>query len=154
MTTSRTALFLSALIFAAAADAQPPGGGRFGLGIVVGEPTGVTGKVWLHPNHALDVTASWSFQADGFFAAIDYLFHSPPVARAASFDLPLYVGVGAALAAGRHHSAGIGVRVPLGVAFEFKPVPLELTLEVAPGAWLAPSTDFAIDGGVGLRYYF
>ena len=154
MKTSLTAIILSALLWSGAAGAQPPRGGKFGLGILVGEPTGITGKVWFDQRHALDVGASWLFHGESFYLTVDYLFHSAPVARTASFELPLYIGVGGLLAAGRKHDAGVGVRVPLGLAFEFRSVPLELSLEVAPGVLLVPGTGFNIDGGLGLRYYF
>src|SRR5262245_41316938 len=36
-----------------------------GLGIIVGEPTGVSAKIWVGGNTALDAAAAWSFADEG-----------------------------------------------------------------------------------------
>ena len=42
-------------IFAQSAEATEVGYNRkFGLGVVIGAPTGLTGKVWIAPTNALD----------------------------------------------------------------------------------------------------
>ncbi len=33
----------------------------FGLGIILGEPTGVSGKLWTSSENAFDFAAAWSF---------------------------------------------------------------------------------------------
>ena len=53
----------------------------------------------------------------------------------------------------------LAVRAPLGLAFEIKyfarhNAPIDLFVEVAPGLRLYDRTGFAIDGGIGARYYF
>ncbi|MCB0408549.1 MAG: hypothetical protein KDD34_10110, partial [Bdellovibrionales bacterium] len=40
---------------------------RFGLGIVLGEPTGLSGQYWLSKNRAIDGAAAWSLNEESSF---------------------------------------------------------------------------------------
>ncbi|MEE9501339.1 MAG: hypothetical protein V3V48_04650, partial [Candidatus Aminicenantaceae bacterium] len=48
----------------------------FGLGIILGEPTGVSFKNWVGRREAFDVAVAWSFEGEGaIHIHADYLFH-------------------------------------------------------------------------------
>ena len=136
--------------------------GPFGIGVVVGEPTGVTFKQWVGGDQAIDGAAAWSF-ADGtaLHFHMDYLYHKPGPPETAVPGLLFYFGLGGRLKAGDsdHHGDDhgddnrLGIRVPLGFDYLFAASHLELFFEVAPIMDLAPETDFLVNGGVGLRYY-
>jgi hypothetical protein len=64
-----------------------------------------------------------------------------------------YVGIGARLKATEGDSR-IGVRVPLGLDYVFDDTPIDIFFEIAPILDLAPSTDFRLNGSLGLRYFF
>ncbi len=151
-----------------AATANTPG--PFGLGIVIGEPTGLSAKLWLDQKHALDFGLSFSFN-DYFLIFSDYLFHFPGAfGRSSAFvtELTPYVGIGGVLAFAndrrldrdRHFfgrerdTLGLGVRVPLGIEWIPSKAPLGVFLELVPGIALAPATDAFFEGGLGIRYYF
>ena len=38
---------------------------EFGLGIQLGEPTGLNGKLWTGRSNAFDFTLAWSFEGSG-----------------------------------------------------------------------------------------
>ncbi|HAL91600.1 MAG TPA: hypothetical protein DCM68_01060 [Verrucomicrobia bacterium] len=83
-------------IWMAAAGARATEG--FGLGGIVGEPTGVSAKMWVTPRQALDAAAAWSFSDNGGFQLhADYLFHQFEWLKLdpATGRMPVYFGVGA-----------------------------------------------------------
>ena len=53
---------LVAMVICGAAEAQVEG---LGIGIIVGEPTGICGKLWLSGRTAIDGAAAWSFNKNG-----------------------------------------------------------------------------------------
>lgn len=132
---------------------------RFGLGIIAGEPTGVTGKGFLSNRLAFSGIASWSFLDDAFTLIGDFTYEVLEIpVSAREITLPFYVGGGAKLGFDRGGTNDgdtlFGVRVPVGVAAQWVNHPVEVFLEVGPGIELIPETEFDITGGLGVRYYF
>ncbi len=161
-TTTRT--FLAAGLLAVGANAAAKNH-DFGLGIVVGEPTGITGKKFLDDNRAVDFALAWSFEGnDSVQAHANYLFHQGqlPVNADTHGSLPWYWGVGARIKLEENEGNSsrnndddlIGVRVPVGVAWYPENTQLEVFGEIAPTLDLAPDSDFDIGAGIGARYYF
>lgn len=141
----------------------------FGLGLVAGDPTAITGKYWLHQNEAVDFGLAFSVN-DATLLYGDYLVHYPKAFKQnGKFinELNPYIGIGGviAIASGsrsdnyRYYgknsgSLGLGVRVPFGVEWQpFRP-PLGVFAEIVPGLSVVPTTGLIIQGGVGIRYYF
>ncbi|MFW6288353.1 MAG: hypothetical protein ACOC2Q_01075 [Spirochaetota bacterium] len=146
----RTRVAIVAIILMLAIPMAMSAQGRdgVGLGVIVGQPTGLSAISWLGGGNALDFVAAWSFQDSGsFYVHADYQFHG-------YVDRPmtLFSGLGGFVLL--QDDPALGIRIPLGVSFLFQRAPLDLFFEVAPGMTLAPSTDFFIGGGVGLRFYF
>jgi len=135
---------------------------QLGLGLIVGEPTGLSVKYWLDEEHAVDGAAAWSFfDGDGFQLHADYLWHDLSLLDSGKLDgkLPLYYGVGARLKfrddEGRHHDNDtvFGIRVPVGINYLFKNEPFDLFAEIAPILDLTPDVEFNFDIAVGMRLY-
>jgi hypothetical protein len=161
------ALALSAIALAAPAyaledlDDDDGGGGargrRFGLGIILGEPSALTGKLFLDGTHALQLHLGYAFgRRDKLVLIVDYLFHIngviPPIERAGR--LTPYVGIGGRIGIHDDNDAVLGARVPLGLSFMINNVPLEVFVELAIGIGLIPKTVAIFDAGLGVRYYF
>jgi hypothetical protein len=130
--------------------------GKFGLGIVLGEPTGVSAKYWLNDRMALDGVAGWSLHDDSkFYVHSDLLFHSFDLIPVKSGRLPVYVGAGGFV---RFRDSGedtqAGVRVPVGISYMFEKAPVDIFVEFAPGIDLTPSTRADFMGGIGVRFWF
>ena len=124
----------------------------FGLGILVGEPTGLSGKYWVSSQNAIDAGIAWSFRQSGFFHVHgDYLWHFPDAIQA-SQRFPLYAGIGGRLGFAKH-DALFGVRMVGGIAWWPKDTPIDIFLEIAPIIDLAPASEFSVNGGFGVRYY-
>src|SRR5262249_27991825 len=141
------------LVFATAAEARPRPGGRitgrrfdanktFGLGLELGAPTGITGKYFLSSDRALDFGVGdiyRYFHRTGLPIYADYLFHPVSLVSTEDFELPLYVGIGGRFwdfedrgPAVPDSAFALGFRVPVGVAFDFNNVPLDVFVQVVP----------------------
>jgi hypothetical protein len=120
-----------------------------GLGIVVGEPTGVTLMI---PGESVQLQfhGAWSFQGSGnFHLSGDMLrYYLMPEAP----EIPFYYGVGARAVFADDFV--LGVRVPLGITYFFDSEPVGLFLEVVPILDFIPDTEFEVNAGIGARYYF
>jgi hypothetical protein len=153
------ALACAAAGAAGAAEKKPAYGirpGLFELGLYLGEPTGLSAKYWIDRKNAVEGIAAWAF-SQGFLAlSADYLFGFPDVVKIEGETFPLFLGVGAIarIEMGAGGGIEIGARFPLGALYAFREVPLEISLEVVPGLYLFPATQFLAMGGIGIRYCF
>jgi hypothetical protein len=125
----------------------------FGLGIIIGEPTGLSCKSWTGDRTAIDFAIAWSFEKE---AAIhmhgDLLWHNFGAVEAERGDINFYYGIGGRV---KFEDDGrAGVRVPLGLGYIFETAPLDFFLEVVPILDLIPETDFNLNAAMGMRYYF
>jgi len=172
------ALALAALTSTAEARPRPNGhlSGRsfqanktFGLGLELGEPTGLTGKYFLSADRALDFGIGDIYNyADryGLHIYADYLFHPVSLASTESFELPFYVGLGGRFwdfqdrgPAVHDDAFAFGFRVPLGVALDFNNVPLDVFFQIVPtldifSGYNAHDVYLDVDVSLGVRYWF
>jgi hypothetical protein len=142
--------------------------GNFGVGIILGEPTGITGKLYLKDDVAVQGAVGSAFIGGGLQLHADYVFHPYILQSRPSYVLPFYVGPGVRLidyTSGRNDSSGastsafaLGARGVAGLLFDFQNVPLDAFIEVAgvleyefrSGAGFA----LRLNAGAGVRYYF
>lgn len=131
------------------------GENNFGLGIIVGEPTGISLKHWQTNNNAIDAGIAWSIdEYDALHLHGDYLWHNFSLFEdVEKGDLPFYYGVGARVIFAET-DAVLGARIPVGLNYLFENSSVGIFLEVVPTINLLPDTDFDLNGGVGVRYYF
>jgi len=111
--------------------------GPFGIGLVVGQPGnwGVIGNLWIDSINSLQPAIKFD-DANQAILQLDYLWHRYDILRPQSGALPFYIGVGGDLTL--ENSAAVGVRVPLGISYQFPPsTPLDVFLQVVPTLWLS-----------------
>lgn len=134
------------------------GGGDFGIGLVVGEPTGLSWKLWKGRERAWDGALAWSFVDDYLHLHVDYLWHDHKIFTVEKGQLPLYFGVGGTMWSGhREHydkHFNLGARGVAGLEYIFPEAPVDIFLELAPTLGLLPETGFDLQGGLGARIYF
>jgi hypothetical protein len=146
----------------------------FGLGLEVGEPTGLNGKYFLSESGALDFGVGWIYghyyYDDGVHLYADYLWHPTSLASSPSLELPLYIGVGVRYWDFEYcdrdfcyDGSAIGIRVPIGIAFDFNNAPLDIFLQLVPVIdFLSDDyydryddrTHIGVDFSAGIRYWF
>ena len=132
----------------------------FGIGIILGEPTGLSLKYWIDEEIAVDGALAWSYsENDSFQLHGDYLIHNYEWLEAR--EMPVYYGIGARLkfkdsdGRGRNENDAIlGIRVPLGITYLFDEAPLDMFFELVPVLDIAPDVDLDLNAALGLRYYF
>jgi len=148
-------------------------GRTFGLGFMVGDPTGLTGKLWVGRTNAIDFGLGfWGYGPDacagrglpcdrfGYHAGTvnaDYLWQSNIVRGRAQLDW--HIGAG-----GRSIWYGgcagdcfaLAARMPVGLDLMFaNPAMLELFVELAPTLYFVPTlADLGVEGAFGARFYF
>jgi hypothetical protein len=154
---------LLVLILAKPIAAQDHG---FGMGLILGEPTGLSAKYWTSNENAFDFGLGFSVGGDRIdnhgnyygnssrvhFHA-DYLWHSFHAIRS-SERFPLYYGIGARFNSGGGYDGSFGVRGVFGIAWFPHSTPIDIFVEIVPVFQLTPSAGFGIDAGLGIRYFF
>ncbi len=137
--------------------------GTFGLGLIVGLPTGISAKLYLKDDEAVQGAIGVNFISGGVHVQGDYVFHPYILQDKEQFTMPLYVGPGARFVQYREGRDGdnylaIGVRGVAGLLFDFKELPLDVFLEAAFVLEYGFADDAGLgatlDVGAGARYYF
>lgn len=132
-------------------------GSGWAVGIIIGEPTGLSLKYNTFPvmGIAWSIENHFHFHADYWilnntFLDVDNLYY--------------YVGVGGKISLwhqddkpkdsdDKEKDLGLGVRIPLGIQY-FLIDEVEFFGEAVPGISLYPATDFDLDLAIGARYNF
>jgi len=136
------------------AEAQINREGSFGAGVILGEPTGISLKLWTSSSTAMVGGIAWSFSGkSSMHLHTDYVWHNFSLAEVEEGTLGFYYGVGARVLLSGDDST-LGVRIPLGINYIFSGAPLELFAEIVPIFDLIPDTKFNGNGGLGLRFFF
>lgn len=135
----------------------------FGLGIVLGDPTGLTAKYILNNDNAIDAALSFGGH-DSFYLHGSWLSLRNNLFNAGKFPVSWYFGLGARIIDHDHahnhdhddheDDMHLGARAPLGLRMNFNDPRIELFGEISFAMDVIPETDFDLDFGIGARYYF
>jgi hypothetical protein len=120
---------------------------EFGLGAILGEPSGVNAQFYWGARSSIGVTAAWSLR-DWFFVSADYqvlnrLGDAPP-------EWHWFYGIGAYLGTPTNSHGLIGGRIPLGIKYRIPGSVVDIWGEVVPALQLLPDTQGEIHGGIGV----
>lgn len=145
---------------------QAPEGKKFGVGIMLGEPSGLTGKYWLSNTKAIALSIG-----NSYFGKIrlggDYLWHF----NAFNSQMAnLYAGPGVAIGIGESSGwwytnknktwynesdeFGFGVRGIMGLNIVPKASPFEFFTEFGLMLGIFPASYTNFEGAIGFRFYF
>jgi len=128
---------------------------RFGVGVMLGEPTGASFKGWLSDVSAIDALLGVSLAEDGDFTLqTDYLYHFNDLAELDENHLAFYVGGGPRYVARDHKDDLFGIRTVGGVSYTFDDAPLDIFFEAGPVFDLTPHGEVRYTVGVGVRFWF
>lgn len=121
------------------------------LGVILGEPTGISFKFWQSGSTAIDGAVAWSMgRNESVHVHADYLFHND-----LDVDhgvLLFYYGPGVRTVFSDNNPR-VGARFPLGLQYIVDSTRLSIFFEVAPTFDLIPSTSFGVNGGLGFRFF-
>ena len=137
-----------------------------GIGLMVGEPAGLTAKVWTSYTTAFDFGFGFSVGGDRIgkydkynggesrlHVHMDYLWHSFDAIQM-SERYPVYYGFGLRLNNGAGYDVSMALRGVFGVSWMPVSAPIDFFMELVPMYQFTNSNGFGIDAGVGARYYF
>ncbi len=129
---------------------------KFGLGIGVGVPTGISANYFLNPYTSIDAFLSYDF--DGFYnIRMDYLKHKRNLFTIDDYFFDIYYGLGLR-AKGDEDSKDedflFGPRGVIGVGHFWKSLPLEIFIEGAGVFSIWEETDFDVEAALIARWYF
>ena len=145
---------------------RPADKGVFGIGLALGEPVGISAKLYVRDDQAIQAVIGSAFAAGGIQVHVDYVFHPWILQDKDTFVLPVYLGPGLRFidyipGEGAADHIAIGLRAVIGMLFDFKNVPLDVFLEVAPvgeydfgGGSAKSGFGVSLNGDAGVRYYF
>jgi len=120
-------------------------------GLMIGEPTGLSFKMWRNNQTAFDAGLAWSFSDDGSLHIHgDYLLHEWLEVEEGS--LAFYYGIGARIRV--TSNSKFGARIPAGLQYLMEGSRIGFFFEIAPILNLLPDTDLDVNGGIGARYFF
>jgi hypothetical protein len=127
---------------------------KLGLGISLGNPTGLNGKYWLNEGRAVDAGVGWSIGRNSNFSLYsDYLLHQKSALYLNDTrPLDFYYGIG-----GRMEFADdieLGVRLPIGIAHELDDQAADIFAELAPIVDFLGRTGIEAHILFGARYFF
>jgi len=137
----------------------------FGIGLILGEPTGVSAKLWTSKINAFDFGLGVGLGGDRFkykgsydnsgrvHFHMDYLWHSFNAINSTE-RFPLYYGIGGRFNTGGGYDGSLGVRGVFGIAWFPHSTPIDVFIELVPVLQITPSTGFGFDAGLGIRYFF
>jgi hypothetical protein len=145
--------------------AQGPKGGSFGFGIIIGEPTGLTGKIWTAGDQALAFSLGTSYLGK-LRIGVDYLWHFDAFK---SRIVKMYAGPGLAVGFGESggwvyynknrywykdaDETGFGVRGVFGINIIPRNAPVEIFGELGVMIGLSPLARADVEGAIGIRFY-
>lgn len=144
-----TVIIVMAYFLSVSAQRSP---GDVGLGVQIGQPTGLTIKIY-NPGTSVDFLAAWDLD-DFFFLNIHAIYDAHlNDARTIHF----YYGPGGFIGI-RDRREGADDDVELGISgnfgLDFLIRRFEIFLQLTPRLALIEATDFDMGGGVGFRVYF
>jgi len=126
-----------------------------GVGVILGDPTGLSAKYWTNASNAIDLAVGYSFigPSEGVGIHIDYLYHVDNLIKSKE-PLVVYYGYGLRIRILDDHPNIFGVRGVGGILWYPKNLPLDVFAEIVPSFRLLPNADLDLSFGIGSRYYF
>ena len=162
----RRLLFICLILLASTSIAHARGAkrGGTGLGLSLGDPTGINFKTFVGSSTAFDATAGLGFLGGNHLALNAGLVWHNALGGLGGAPVDWYYGLGGKLGIYDHDNRKrddddrdelrLGARAPLGVSVMLTGVPIDIFLEIAAGLWVIGDVDLDLDGAIGVRYWF
>ncbi len=129
------------------------------LGVVLGDPTGLSGRTSLDGSHSIEGAIAYATgNHGGLHIHGTYLWDEANQFATRSGPINLYYGLGARLiridGGDNKGDISIGPRAPLGLLYKFKNPSIEIFGELSLALDILPSTDVDLDACIGARIRF
>ena len=122
---------------------------KWGFGVILVNPTGITAKYWRDKNVAMDFALGSQWNAPGVGIHADYLYHLYLFEEMP--EAPLYIGGGMFLGGSGDYFT-TGGRGVVGWTYLFDQ-PFDVFMELSPPIAIIPEVDFGFSFSIGARLY-
>lgn len=154
MTKLSKILFISFLLGSVQGFAQ----NEFALGLILGNPTGLSGRVGLGNDHSIDMALASSSGSRNWHIHGTYLTENIKTFRTDFEPLNVFYGLGARITSfendRKEDKTSLGVRLAVGIKMNLPTPQSEVFGEIAPVIDLTPDVDVDFDVGLGFRFRF
>ncbi len=152
--------FIALLVLAAVHPVFAERRGDQGYGLMLGNPSGLSAKMWINETVALDgavgvARSEFDIHTTLLFHKFDWTSPSFPVSMQDADkrnELPIYFGFGPRLLF--EEEKEFGLRFPVGLSYLPQNNPWEFFFELAPVLRITEEVGFNGDFAIGARYYF
>lgn len=129
------------------------------IGVVLGSPTGASGRFGLDGNHSLEGALAYAFgEYDGLEVHATYLWDHARSFGTKEGPIEMYYGLGARMIvinSGKHDGeVAVGPRAPIGLLYNFHNPNIEVFGELSATLDVVPKTDVDLGAGIGFRVRF
>jgi hypothetical protein len=126
---------------------------EFGIGAVLGNPTGISVKYWTGERMAVDASLGYLIAREEYLLLSAGLLVHPWSIESEGDLIRPYLGAGASL--GFISQISMGLRLPFGAAYFFASFPMEFFAEIDPVVQLTgpDGSRLGIMGYLGARWY-
>lgn len=131
-----------------------PQKGEFGMGLILGNPTSLSVKLWTGEVTAIDASIGYRYGSyNHLYLNTGFLFHLWAFQKDEGI-IKIYFGAGAGM--GFISDLSLGLRAPGGAALFLDNLPLEIFAELVPTLQLFGEENirFMMEGYIGARWYF
>jgi hypothetical protein len=126
------------------------------LGLVLIEPTGLSANYHYAKQKSMAAAVGWS--RSHIRLNLDHLWYQRDVIVIDRIPIDLYFGAGLRYYQHEKHSGDeeseIGLRVPVGVSYLFRKIPIQVFGELGPALVLVDESALIFDIALGGRFYF
>ncbi len=140
-------------------------GKQFGVGFIIGQPTGLSVKYFLTSKSAsaFDFALATAYNKDlesfqDIYFHVDYLYHFFNVFYISGGQFAPYFGIGPSFSITTESESTQEIstllRFPIGMTFLFARAPIDFFAEIVPSLSVMPETKFTYNFGLGMRFYF
>jgi hypothetical protein len=149
LSTFGAALFLS--LGVARAEFTVPEG--FGLGFMLGAPSGLSASLPIGANNAFNFVAGYELvHRPNLVVTGNYVWHRRDLIQVEVGKCSFYYGPGARLRISSDPE--VGLQAVVGIDYFFEGTPIQALFEIGPGINILPDTRPNATAGLGLRYFF
>lgn len=128
---------------------------EFSLGVVLGEPTGLSIKISQTKTLAHDIALNFNTADNYLYLSWDVLKYdyTKITSKELSGSFPIFYGLGLR-AINVNDELHLAIRFILGLEYIFSDIPFNIFVKLAPTINLVPHTRVGIAPAIGIRYIF
>lgn len=131
---------------------------EFALGLILGNPTGLSGRVGIEDSKSIDFALASTSGSRNWHLHGTYLIENIKTFQTELAPLNVFYGVGARMTSfendRKEDKTSLGVRLAVGIKMDLPTPSSEVFGEVAPVIDLTPDVDVDFDVGIGFRFRF